>query len=220
MNVPYAANKKATQRKQQGFFVTFEGGEGVGKSSLIQEVAQQLRQEGRVLITTGEPGGTPRGQELRRWLQASKWPSVAEFLLYSADRSLHVEEVIRPAMAQGAWVFCDRFVDSSRVYQGDVGGLDRDFIEIVSHQCTKGMKPNLTFLLDCAVEVSMGRLVGRAALSHYDQAKRDFHEKVRAGFLTLAALHPDRIVILDSTKSVAELLVSVRCIIKERFDAS
>ncbi len=210
------ASKRNKTPKSKGIFITFEGGEGVGKSSLIQEVAKRLTQEKIAHIATGEPGGTPRGQELRRWLQASKWPSVAEFLLYSADRSLHVEEVIRPALAQGKWVLCDRFVDSSRVYQGQAGGLNRLFIEIVSTQCTGGIEPDLTFLLDCDLDVSMGRLVGREVLSHYDQAKRAFHEKVRSGFLALAALNSDRIVVLDSTAPIAELVTQVWDTIKER----
>lgn len=209
MFTPARAEKKNSSLKSNRFFFTFEGGEGVGKSSLIQAVVDRLGQEGISSIRTGEPGGTARGQELRRWLQASKWPSVAEFLLYSADRSLHVEEVIRPALAAGTWVLCDRFVDSSRVYQGQVGGIDQDFLERVSQACTGGLEPGKTFLLDCAVEVSMGRLQGREVLSHYDQAKREFHEQVRAGFLALAALNPDRIVVLDSTASVAELCARV-----------
>lgn len=209
MFTPTRAEKKSSNLKSNGFFFTFEGGEGVGKSSLIQAVADRLGQEGISYIRTGEPGGTARGQELRRWLQASKWPSVAEFLLYSADRSLHVDEVIRPALAAGTWVLCDRFVDSSRVYQGQVGGIDQDFLERVSQACTGGLEPDKTFLLDCAVEVSMGRLQGREVLSHYDQAKREFHEQVRAGFLALAALNPDRIVVLDSTAPVAELCTHV-----------
>jgi dTMP kinase len=215
--VPDATIKSATSLKSKGYFLTFEGGEGVGKSSLLQAVAQWLTQEGIAHVVTGEPGGTIRGQELRRWLQASKWPSVAEFLLYSADRSLHVEEVVRPALAKGMWVLCDRFVDSSRIYQGEVGGLDRAFIEVVSNQCTGGLTPDLTFLLDCEVDVSMGRLVGREHLSHYDQAKRGFHEKVRAGFLALAALNPDRIVVLDSTAPLAELVTHVKAASKGRF---
>jgi dTMP kinase len=204
----------------KGIFLTLEGGEGVGKSSLLAALVPRLTQLGVPLCQTQEPGGTPRGQALRALLQASKWPANAEFLLFSADRNLHVTEVVQPTLQTGTWVLCDRFVDSSRVYQGIAGGIERTYLESVSQACTEGLEPDVTLLLDCPVEVSMARIAARRlegeAWLHYDQAKREFHEKVRAGFLALAAQYHRRIVVLDCTQPVEKLVTQVEHHLKER----
>jgi dTMP kinase len=198
-------------------FLTFEGGEGVGKSTVIQAVAERLKEfpatGGHGILCSREPGGTETGRRLRAiFLDPPKGESLsveAEFLLVSAARAQHVKHVISPALARGQWVLCDRFADSSRVYQGIVGGLNPELIEQVIGATTFGVEPDLTFLLDCPIEISMTRVSSRRPGTYsgtagcdsgnrYDRAVKDVHHAIRNGYLKIQQAFPHRIFLLDA----------------------
>ena len=191
-----------------GFFLTLEGGEGAGKSTVAAELAKRFEAEGCHVLLTEEPGGTPLGQQFWRYLRDPASPPLtplSELLLFEAARAQHVETVIRPALAKGAAVICDRFTDSSVAYQGYGRGLGRELVQSLNEVATGGLKPDLTLLLDLPPEVGLRRA---RALEDGDGATkaRDaigsealaFHERVREGFLELANDEPDRIVVVDA----------------------
>jgi len=181
-----------------GFFVAFEGGEGVGKSTQIARAAAWLRARGHEVLETREPGGTPLGQELRRLVldpDGHVTPR-AETLLYAADRAHHVDTTIRPALEAGQVVLTDRYVDSTLAYQGAGRGLDD--ARMVTTWATGGLLPALTVLLDLDPRQGLPRAGARASLDRLESASLAFHEAVRAGFLALAAEAPERYVVLDA----------------------
>jgi dTMP kinase len=187
-------------------FVSFEGIEGSGKTSQLRHLAAHLRQAGHAVVETREPGGTAAGAAIRRLLlgpEAVPLTPFAELLLYCADRTQHVSEVIRPALAAGRVVLCDRFSDSTIAYQGYGRGLDLDALRALDARARDGVAPGLTVLLDCPVEVGLARARGRAgAPDRFERETVAFHERVRRGFLTLAAAEPARFCVLDSTEPV------------------
>ena len=181
-----------------GVFVAFEGGEGVGKSTQIARSAQWLRGLGHDVFETREPGGTKLGRQLRQLLldpDGDVTPR-AEALLYAADRAQHVETVIRPALAGGAIVLSDRYVDSTLAYQGTGRGLGD--VRVITGWATGGLLPDLTVLLDLDPQIGLHRANQRAVPDRLEGASLDFHEAVRAGFLALAAEAPVRYVVLDA----------------------
>jgi dTMP kinase len=195
---------------RRGLFIAFEGGEGAGKSTQIERAAAALRSDGaggRDVVTTREPGGTELGRELRRVVldPAGDITPRAEALLYAADRAHHVATVIAPALAAGAVVLTDRFVDSTLAYQGAGRGLSVDAARVLTDWATDGLLPDLTVLLDVDPQVGLGRAGARGRLDRLEAASLDFHETVRAGFRGLAAAAPERYLVLDATRSADDL---------------
>jgi dTMP kinase len=199
-----------------GLFVAFEGGEGVGKSTQIARAAAWLRQQGRDVLETREPGGTPLGVELRRLVldPAGHVTPRAETLLYAADRAHHVDTVIRPALTAGRIVITDRYVDSTLAYQGAGRGLDD--ARMVTTWATGVLVPDLTVLLDLDPREGLARAGARSSLDRLEAAALEFHEAVRAGFLALAAAAPERYVVLDAAEPPDALAEQVRAALAPR----
>ena len=191
----------------RGRFITFEGIEGSGKSTQISLLTEYLRSKQRTVTLTREPGGTAIGDQVRKILldpgNNALDPS-AELLLYAASRAQHLKEVIRPALASGAVVLCDRFSDATIAYQGYGRGLDLEMIHALDRLVTDGMRPDLTVLLDVEAAVGLARARGRnnqqglEAEARFENEALAFHERVRQGYLTLAREAPDRIQIVDA----------------------
>jgi dTMP kinase len=184
-------------------FITFEGIEGSGKSAHARALAAALRGLGHDVVETREPGGTPAGTAIRSLLlgaEATPLIPLAELFLYCADRTQHVAQVIRPALAAGRIVVCDRFSDSTIAYQGYGRGLDLEIVRALDARARDGLAPSLTLLLDCPVEVGLARARARAGSDdRFERETVAFHERIRAGFRALAASAPERIAIVDST---------------------
>lgn len=188
----------------RGFFITLEGPEGAGKSTQAQLLAAALQERGIATHVTAEPGGDPVAVQCREILLHSKIPisDRAELLLYLAARAQHVEMIIRPALAEGKVVISDRFADSSLAYQGYARGLDIDMIMSLNCFATGGLTPDLTLLLDLPPEDGMAR---QAQRNRFEEESLEFHKKVRAGFLELAAREPERIHVIDASGSVEDV---------------
>ena len=195
---------------QSGWFVTFEGGEGAGKSTQLEAVAALARAAGHDVVTCREPGGTVLGERLRAalfGLEAAPHP-VAELLVFGAARAQLVAEVIRPALEAGALVLCDRFVDSTVAYQHYGRGLSLDAVVTVNTAATLGLLPALTVLLDLSPDA--GRARGEAGGSDYlEREELAFHERVREGYLTMAEAEPDRWLHLDALRPASELTEAI-----------
>jgi dTMP kinase len=193
----------------RGLLITFEGVEGCGKSSHVRRLSEVLRATGHDVIETREPGGTGLGRSLRALLltPADAPPApLAELLLYCADRAQHLAEVVRPALAAGRVVLCDRFSDSTLAYQGYGRGLDLDLVRRLDALARDGLEPALTFLLDCPPAAGLARAKARSGeVDRFEQESLAFHEAVRQGFHALAASHPPRYRLIDSTRPVAEV---------------
>lgn len=206
-------------------FISFEGIEGCGKSTQVARLAASLESRFRVTVTR-EPGGTPAGEAIRRLLTASDAPSLSpmtELLLYLADRAQHVQERIEPALARGEIVLCDRFSDSTIAYQGYGRGGNLIRIRELDAMARGGCGPSLTFLLDCPVEVGLARTRGRqwqqAAEDRFEREPIAFHERVQAGFHTLAAQEPERFVLVDSEQPIEDTAACILSEALERLDA-
>lgn len=200
-----ARNQMLTcQADAPGMFISFEGIDGSGKTTQAERLVAALRRAAVLVIHTHEPGGTRLGQHLRQvLLDARETPLTvrAEILLFAADRAEHVETVIRPALAAGKVVICDRFADSTRAYQGSGRQVSADVIEQSLQLATQGLEPDLTFLLDLPVEEAVKRLRQRGTPAHrFEAAGLDFYDRVRAGFLALAKQYPTRIQVIDATR--------------------
>jgi dTMP kinase len=201
-------------------FVAFEGLDGAGKSTLIQGLKSELEHLGMAAVVSREPGGTSLGQEIRQMLlrvQGEAPVARAEALLYQADRAQHVETLIRPALAAGRWVLSDRFTASSVAFQG--GGRDLSVAEVqwLNEFSTGGLKPDLFVLLDLTVEESLRRLTGRATeADRFEREEKDFHERVRQGYLHLAKSEPSRWLVLNAAASPGELLQTLIADLKGR----
>jgi len=190
-------------------FVTFEGTEGSGKTTHLGNLARHLRSAGHTLVETREPGGTRAGMAVRELLLGADGVPLApltELLLYCADRAQHVAEVIRPSLAAGRIVLCDRFSDSTIAYQGYGRRLDLVSLRAMDAMARDGVTPDLTLLFDCPVEVGLARARSRSATGdRFEREALAFHERVRAGFQALAAAEPGRFRILDVTASIDDL---------------
>jgi dTMP kinase len=197
-------------RQGRGLFITLEGGEGSGKTTQAALLAGSLEERGRSVCLTREPGGTALGLVIVRLLRESEGGSaltpLAELLLFEADRAQHMSELIRPALAAGKIVICDRFTDSSIAYQGYGRGLDLDLIRRLNEEATGGMRPDMTLLLDLPPDVGLSREGEQADVTGRESPQ--FHERVREGFLALAREEPGRFVVIDAKSpelKVAEL---------------
>jgi dTMP kinase len=206
-------------------FITFEGGDGTGKSTQIKAVEKHLRDLGSNFISTREPGGdTSLGSWIRQaLLDARKGPltPAAELFLYLADRAQHIEEVVAPALAQGKIVLCDRHTDSTLAYQGYGRGIDIALLRRLNEMATGGIKPDLTFLFDCPVSTGLARIAQRRIRAaptetedRFECEKVEFHERVRAGFLELADSEPARYRIIDASGSEQDVARQVRSIVE------
>jgi dTMP kinase len=199
----------------RGRFITFEGIEGAGKSSLSRALAAALAAQegaptGRAIISTREPGGTPLAEDIRALVLARRdngMPPATELLLMFAARSAHVAQLIEPALARGDWVLCDRFTDASRAYQGGGRGVDSRIIEDLARMAHPGLTPDLTLLLDLPPEIGLQRARGRGdAGDRFEDEALAFFARVRSSYLELARHEPRRIHVLDATQSPQALL--------------
>ena len=191
----------------KGFLLTLEGPEGSGKSSLIQYLDSHLKSAGYPLLLTREPGGTALGSQIREWLlhkqDLAPW---TELLLFLADRTQHLHEIIFPALQQGQLVLCDRFMDSTTAYQHAGRGFDLNLIQAMHAHTLQNFKPHLTLLLDVEVSVGLERARQATGKQHdkFEALDITFHERVRQAFLTLAQQEPQRFVVVDTTHAAAE----------------
>jgi dTMP kinase len=196
-----------------GLFVAFEGGEGAGKTTQLRRLAETLTAAGREVVLTYEPGDTPVGARLRTLLldPATSVTAETEALLYAADRAEHVAHVVRPALARGAVVITDRYMDSSIAYQGYARTLDVDTVTRTSLWATGGLLPDLTVLLDLDPALGLRRARGRGqGADRLESEALDFHTRVREGFLTLAAADPARYAIIDAGADPDRVAQAVR----------
>lgn len=192
-----------------GLFITFEGGDGVGKSTHISLLADSLRAQGYEVVVSREPGGTALGAQIRELLlHGGEVSPRAEALLYAADRAHHADTVIRPALERGAIVLCDRYLDSSIAYQGAARALGKEEIRDLSLWATENLLPDVTFLLDLPVEIAQQRLVGES--DRIESAGMVFHEAVRAEFLALAEAEPQRWHVLDVREEIETVSAQIR----------
>jgi dTMP kinase len=205
-------------------FITFEGGEGTGKSTHAQLLAGRLESAGINTLVTHEPGGSLAAEVLRHLLlsgDARPFGVEVEALLFALARNDHVRNTIEPALAQGVWVVCDRFIDSTRVYQGSVGHLDLDFVRALEQLSVANLKPDLTFVLDVPVEVGLARASKRRAerkADRFEAESRAFHEALREAFRQIATAEPARFVVIDGTAAESEVAERIWTVVAERFD--
>lgn len=185
-----------------GKFISLEGIDGAGKSTHIGFVTEFLRARGKSVVSTREPGGTPLGEKLRELLLHEKMHLETEALLMFASRREHIAQVIAPQMALGNWVLSDRFTDASFAYQSGGRGLPRQKMEMLEHWVHPGLQPDLTLLFDVPLEVARERLDATRTLDKFEREQADFFEKCRNEYLRRAAEFPERIVVIDSTRSI------------------
>ena len=191
-----------------GRFITFEGGEGAGKSTQIARLADRLKEAGVAAIATREPGGSPKAERIREKVlagAAQPFGPFAEALLFSAARIDHLRETIRPALARGAFVLCDRFSDSTRAYQGALGDIDPALMRALEWATLDGTRPDLTFILDLPAEIGLARAADRRRAEgkqadRFEGEGRAFHERLRDAFLAIAHDEPGRCVVVDAAR--------------------
>ncbi len=202
-----------SEHEQRGRFIAFEGGEGAGKSTQVKALVARLRGRGLEVVQTREPGGSPGAEALRDLLvqgDAGRWSPLSELLMMYAARSDHLEKVIRPALARGAWVVCDRFADSSRAYQGAGGGVAPAFIEQVDRAVVADTQPDLVVVMDMPVEAGLLRALSRGDKENRFESKGlTFHERLRRGFLDRASAVPGRYRVIDAARAIEAISIDV-----------
>jgi dTMP kinase len=204
----------------RGRFITFEGGEGTGKSTQVRLLAQHLIKHGADVVQTREPGGSPSAEEIRALLvtgAADRWSPLAETLLFYAARVEHWRQVIEPARVRGAHVICDRFADSTMAYQCYAGGLDKHLVGEIHRLTMPKAEPDLTIVLDMPVDEGLRR----AAARHDDETRferkgREFHDRLRKGFLEIARLAPKRCAVIDAARGIDDVHAAVRAAVSSR----
>jgi dTMP kinase len=210
--------KNKRQREVREMFVTFEGVEGCGKTTQIRRLARKLINHHVPVVLTFEPGGTRIGAKIRSILLDSKnrdLSSLSELMLYAADRAQHLDEVIKPALDQGKWVLCDRFTDATTAYQGIARGLEMKLIRELNATVTQGIKPDMTFLLDCPIELGLARALYRNRTGktkgedRFEREKKAFHRMVREGYLMLSRKEPKRIIVIPTEAGKKEVEESI-----------
>ncbi len=214
--------------QNQGYFITFEGGEGSGKSTQVKLLADHLRGQGRDVVLTREPGGTPEAEKIRDLLvrnDGGDWSPLEECLLLFAARVHHIRTLIKPALEAGKIIISDRFTDSTRAYQGYGLGMSLKKIEALNNDCLDGFKPDLTFLLDIDVKDGLARSTRRLAdeqssEDRYENLDIGFHEKLRAGFLDMAGREPLRFRVIDADNPVDEIADKIKVTLAERLWAA
>lgn len=198
------AREDAAGSRATGRFVTLEGGEGAGKSTLLSALARWAAGRGHEVVVTREPGGTPGAEAVRALLldESAGWDPLAEALLIGAARRDHVVTVVAPALARGAWVLCDRFVDSTMAYQGVLGGLDRARLAALQRWICGGVWPDATFVLDVDPGIGLAR---QTVVTRFEARERAFHDALRAAFLEIAAAEPRRCIVLDAGRPAEDV---------------
>lgn len=206
----------------RGRFITLEGGEGVGKSTLAKTLALRLAQAGVRAEVTREPGGSPMAEAIREAVLSGairEHGPFAEALMFSAARIDHIDRLIAPALARGDWVICDRFADSTRVYQGVAGELEPDLLRSLERVATAGLAPDLTLILDLDPRKGLARAARRSPDQGKDRFEAEtlgFHRKLRQGFLAIAAAEPERCAVLDALRNPAALAEAAWLTLAER----
>ena len=189
-------------------FITFEGGEGCGKSDQAKALYKRLSQLGIPALLTHEPGGTPLSKKIRGWLKQeenTRISPLAELLMFNASRAQLIDEVIHPELKKGRVVICDRYVDSTTAYQSYGRGLDLQMVTAINNVASRGLKPDLTILLDTSAEEGLARKKGKARRDRFEQENIAFHRRVRKGYLELAAQEPERWLKIDASQSKEEI---------------
>jgi dTMP kinase len=190
----------------RGKFITIEGGEGGGKSTQIRRLARALEAAGRTIVTTREPGGSPGAEEIRALVvqgAPERWDPITEALLITAARREHVVRTIEPALRAGAWVISDRFADSTLAYQGFGRGIDRAALEALRRLAVDALVPDLTLILDLPVEIGLARARARAGQElRFEAMDTAFHDRLRQGFLAIAAAEPQRCAVIDANQPI------------------
>lgn len=212
--------------QKNGMFITLEGGEGTGKTTQIELLAKKLKENGHEVITTREPGGTPEAEKIRELLvhrDGGDWTPMAEILLFFAARNMHVENLIKPAVAAGKIVISDRFTDSTRAYQSYGHGIDPDVIESFVQLALGGYDPDLTFILDIDPATGLERAGKRlsddgSGEDRFEQMDLGFHEKLRQGFLEISERNPDRCVMIDAGRAIEKIAGEIGQIALERIN--
>ena len=208
----------------RGRFITFEGGEGVGKSTQLQLLAERLRQCGLEAVATREPGGSSRAERLRELLlsgRAARYGALGEAILFTAARIDHVDALIKPALARGAFVLCDRFIDSTMAYQGMLGKADKRMLALLERAALGPLRPDLTLVLDLPSTEGSARAAKRrgsqATPDRFEREGAGFHEELRRAFLNIAAREPERCRVIDAGKSSEEVAQAVWRLVEEQF---
>lgn len=207
--------------KNPGRFITLEGGEGAGKSTQIQVIKDYLLTRGNDVVVTREPGGTSEGQEIRNLLVSGdkdKWSPLSETLLILADRAAHLERIIRPALAEGKYVVCDRFFDSTKAYQGVAGGLGLDVIHNLQQPVLGTTLPDFTLLLDIDPEKGLRRAQERGGELRFESKTLAYHRTLRNAFLDFAAQEPDRIFVIDADRDVEAVSADILAVLDDRLN--
>lgn len=208
----------------EGLFITFEGGDGGGKSTQARRLRDYLVAAGRDVVLTREPGGTPEAEKVRSLIvnrDGGDWSPAAEMFLLFAARAMHVRDLIAPALAAGKVVICDRFTDSTRAYQGYAGGLALETVEAVKYVAIGDLEPDVTFILDLPAEVGLARSNRRLADSgtgedRFEGKALAFHEKLRQGYLSIAAANPDRCRVIDARPDMDTVFAHICEVISDR----
>lgn len=201
---------------ERGKFITVEGVEGVGKSTNMEFIVARIETAGFNVMRTREPGGTPMAEQIRQMLLQhgdEALPDLAELLLFFAARSLHIENAIRPALATGTWVICDRFTDASRAYQGAGRGQTMEKINTLANWTHGDLNPDLTVLLDAPEDIGMRRAQKRGATDRLESEQLSFYARVRQQYLALAEQEPERFAVIDASRPLAEVQAQIAVII-------
>lgn len=203
----------------QGFFITFEGGEGVGKTTQIKLLADFLKNKNHDVATTREPGGTPAAEEIRSLLSHAEyggnWTPEAELLMMFVARAQHIRDVIKPAVDAGKIVLCDRYVDSTRVYQGYLQQIPMDFIHDLENKIVGPYMPDLTLLLDLNENVAMERVQERGEGDHYDQGDIHFYKELRNAFVDLASKDSERVKTINAEQNIESIASDIQQIVEK-----
>jgi dTMP kinase len=207
--------------ERQGHFITFEGGEGSGKSTQAKRLAERLRLRGHEVVLTREPGGSPGAEAIRHLLLkgiAKPLGPEAETFMFAAARDDHVSTLIRPALERGAWVICDRFIDSTRVYQGTLGNVDQRLIRALERLVVGDTMPDLTFILDIAPEIGLNRAASRGqGADRFEAEHVEYHRLLCEAYRDIAEREPERCVLVDAAPSADAIAVRIWMQISERF---
>ncbi|MCB4768309.1 dTMP kinase [Ancylobacter sp. Lp-2] len=218
---PRAPRRRTVRPPVSGRFVTFEGGEGAGKSTQVRLLAERLRQAGLDVVTTREPGGSAGAEILRHVIlsgAAKPLGPLAEATLFAAARADHLDATIRPALAAGRWVICDRFADSTRVYQGALGQVDAGLLRELEVVTVGETRPDLTLILDVPAEAGLSRAAARsgAAADRFESESLSFHQHLREAFIDLARAEPERCAVIDGLRDIEVVAADIWRVVGER----
>jgi dTMP kinase len=225
-------DRPSPKRKPAGKFITFEGGEGSGKSTQVQLLAERLKQAGLQSSTTREPGGSPSAEDIRKLLVSgavARWDPMTELLLHTAARREHLRNLIQPVLNRGVWLISDRFVDSTMAYQGYGYGLGRETVESLHRMIAGDFMPDLTLILDIPTEDGLARAkvrsdAGKAknptvkAEDRYERMAKPFHRRLRRGFLDIARQDPERCRVIDASQGIDAVAADVWKAVTEKFE--